>query len=678
MKMKRAHALFLSVMAVAAPNILAEDFGLETLLDDATEVVTSSKLNIDSTPSVVTVLEHDPMYLLGVKTLFEALGLLPGVETSINQFGIKKVIFRGFDNPNNFVFDKVKLLVDGVAIEMGKYGNSSFYYDLPIDMVERIEVLRGPGSALYGTGAFNGVINVVTRQSAGSGDTLFAGYGSYDYMMGGGHVGYRLPGGATLHVDGYYQRHDRRIDAGPAYTPVVLNRPYESSESLKDFSVGLTYRQGPWTFRSRVKNESNGNYFGWEEYLEERDDYRNVHKFLFGELEYTGRIAAETEWTVKLGYSRYDFDMTAGTYHIEPAIPLVIPFDIAITEQEEKGWLESSVNSRALEGHDITAGIALSSLRGVENQLYDSISPYGVRDLFKEGRIRNTYALYARDTVKVDTDLYALVSLRADYYSENRKTYPSAQLGLVYMANDAWHYKLNYGHAFRVPSWMEQYTVEYGFGDGTRAGNEDLKAETTDTIEAVAIWNSGHTHHLQTNVYYSVINDVIDIDDTLAPASEYGNLDRRKSYGIEMAYTWVTSGMNRLHLNASYSKTTYTGPLLDVEQSMPGVAGVMFKGYYTHYLTPATTLSTLVKYFGQRSRNRDFDGAPDGPYDLGYSDYATVDVTLATTFVKGWTLTASVKNLFDEEIFYPSYNATHPEGIPREGRNFLLQGEYRF
>lgn len=221
-------------------------------------------------------------------------------------------------------------------------------------------------------------------------------------------------------------------------------------------------------------------------------------------------------------------------------------------------------------------------------------------------------------------------------------------------------------------------TVEYGFGDGTRAGNANLNAETTDTIEAVAIWRNGNAHHLRTNLYYSVIEDVIDIDDTYAPVYEYGNLDRRKSYGAEVAYTYVTTAQDRLHFNASYNKTTYVGPLSGIEQTMPGVSQVMLKGYYIHYLSPATTLSTLVKYFGKRNRNRDFDTDPDGPYDLGYGDYTTVDVTLSTTLEGGWRLLASVKNLFDEEINYPSYNAMHPMGLPRDGRHFLIKAEYRF
>jgi outer membrane receptor for ferrienterochelin and colicins len=678
MKPRRHLYLSLCLLSLNASSLSGDEAGLEALLDDATQVVTSSKLNLDYTPSVVTVLEQSQLQALGIQTLFEALGLLPGIETSVNQFGIKKVIFRGFDNPNNFVFDKAKFLIDGVAIEMGKYGNSSFYYDFPVDLIERIEVLRGPGSALYGTGAFNGAINVVTRQKAGMESTLFAAYGSDDFMKGGGHVRYAPTPDSHLHLDAYYQRHDRQIDAGREYAPIALDRDYESNEQLRDFSIGLSYVNGPWSFRSRIKNDTNGNYFGWDEYLEPGSGLRNTHRHFFAELEYSAPLAPDTELTAKLGYSRYSFDMEAISYHIVSPV-FAIPYTIDLEEEEAKGWLEGAVTTRSYEGHEITSGVSMSTLRGLDNELDVSITVYGPRDLFKEHLMRNVFAAYVRDTITIDPKLRLLLAARADHYSENDKTYPSAQAGLVYLANDNWHYKLNYGHAFRVPSWIEQYTVEYQFAspnaDGTRAGNPNLEAETTDTVEAVAIWRDGEVQHLQANLYYSMINNVIDIDFEHAPESEYANLDRRTSYGLESSYTYVTPALHRFHINGSYNRTTYEGPLRREEQAMPGVAQVMLKGNYTHYLTPATTLSAEAKYFGQRARNEDFDGSANE--DAGCDDYAVLNLILGTKSAGGWIVTAAIKNLLDADIEYPSYNAKH-DGIPREGRTFVVQTEYQF
>ncbi len=700
--MRREHLYLMVLLALSGSELTADNHELEALFDDATEAVTASKLNLDYTPSVISVLEHDRLTLLGVTTLFEALALLPGVETSVNQLGVKKVIVRGFDNPNNFVFDKAKLLIDGVAVEMGMYGNSSFYYDLPVDVIERIEVLRGPGSALYGTGAFNGAINIVTRHESKSGNTLFAGYGTHDYMKGGAHAGYTFSETARVDVDAYYQRHDRSLRVpndfmvvplgGPGdFATLGFDGPYESHERLEDYSVGLTWNMGPWSLRTRLKSDTNGNYFGWDELLEMDDSHRNVQRYFFAELEYSDRIGDGLEWTTKLGYSWYDLELSAQNYFENPLSGNdVTPYEFLLWEKERQSWLGTELVSTAYEGHKLTLGAEAKRMEETESTLYDSVNTMfealipgypipGTRPLLESGLERSTYSLYLRDSLALGSDLVALVALRGDHYTENDRTYPSAQLGLVYMADEEWHYKLNYGHAFRAPSWTEQYTAEYAEGDGTRAGNPNLDPETTDTIELVAIWHRGDAHHLQGNLYYSVIDGVIDVcDDGSLCTAEYVNLDDRTSYGLEVAYTYVAPNLDQLHLNASLNKTTYENTGLHFEQTMPGVSRLMLKGYYIHYLTPETTLAALVQHYGMRTRNRGGDFGSHPRPDRGLESYTTVDVTFTTPLAEQWRLLATVKNLFDDNVYYASYYGRQSEGIPRDGRSFLLQLQLSF
>jgi outer membrane receptor for ferrienterochelin and colicins len=659
-----------------------DEVEMATLLDDATKVVTDSRLNVDYTPSVVSVLEYHQLRSLGLKTLFEALSILPGVETSISQLGIKKVIVRGFDNPNNFTFDKIKLIIDGVGIEMGIFENTSYYLNLPTDIIERIEVLRGPGSALYGNGAFNGVINVITRRNAAAGNGLFFSAGSYSYLLGGLRQHYVLGTDTVLHADLYYQKNRKMLGLGDEFEvtnifdrdlgPVPFGRDVESNEVLDDYSVGIFLAHKAWSFKARLKEEKSGNYFGWDEALEMGTDHRHTQRYLFAQVEYADRIASKTELNARLGYSHYRLDMDGQNYVQDSGVN--IPYLYTLNEQEEKFDFEAFVTNSAVDRHALTAGIELKSMREIENHLDDDISPYGRRALFEEGIERNSVALYARDTFELGEDLSALFALRFDYFEKERRTYPSAQAGLVYSANPNWNFKLNYGHAFRVPSWVEQYSVEYGEHDGTRHGNPDLIAETTDTFEAVAIYRYGQMQHLQCNLYYSLMDDVLDIDETTDDGS-YANQPGRTSGGVEVAYTLLPYKQDRLHLNFTYNKTTYKTPIQGIDQTMPGVAQVMAKGYYIHYLTPSVSISTLVKYIGERARDEDFDGKEHND-DL--KPYTTVDLT--ANFMTGhhWDIHASVKNLFDADVRYPSYYNRHNGGLPREGVNYLVQAEYTF
>jgi outer membrane receptor for ferrienterochelin and colicins len=655
---------------------------MATLLDDATKVVTDSRLNVDYTPSVVSVLEHDQLRSLGLKTLFEALSILPGVETSISQLGIKKVIVRGFDNPNNFTFDKIKLIIDGVGIEMGIFENTSFYLNLPTDLIERIEVLRGPGSALYGNGAFNGVINVITRRNADAGNGLFFSAGSYSYLLGGLRQHYLLGTDTVLHADLYYQKNRKMLGLGDEFEvmnivdrdlgPVPFGRDTESNEVLDDYSFGIFLAHKAWSFKARLKEEKSGNYFGWDEALEIGTDHRHTQRYLFAQVEYADRITKEIALNARLGYSHYSLDMDGQNYVQQSGVN--IPFFYSVDEKEQMFDFETFVTSSAIDRHTLTAGAELKTMQEIENSIDDDISPYGKRALFEEGVERNSVALYARDTVELGEDLSALIALRFDYYEKERRTYPSAQAGLVYNASPNWNFKLNYGHAFRVPSWVEQYSVQYGTDDGTRPGNSDLVAETTDTFEAVAIYRYGQMHHLQCNLYYSLMDDVLDIEDATDEGG-YANQPRRTSAGLEAAYTLLPYKQDRLHLNFTYNKTTYKTPIHGIDQTMPGVAQVMAKGYYIHYLTPSVSLSALVKYIGERARDEDFD---DKEYNDDLDPYTTVDLT--ANFVTGhhWDIHASVKNLFDADVRYPSYYNRHNDGLPREGVNYLVQAEYAF
>ncbi len=283
---------FLFAALLEAGNLAESD--IVSIFDDATERVTETRLNIDHTPSVVSVLNHAEMGALGIKTLFEALSILPGVETSINQFGIKKVTIRGFDNPITYTFDKALLVVDGVRIEMGMMGNSSFYLDLPIDVIERIELLRGPGSALYGPGAFNGVINVITRQSSTAGNGLFFSIGSHDYLMGGVRQHYKIGEETVLHADLYYQKNRKMVYAGEQFVnlgvvdrhtfqPVPFEREPESNEVLDDYSLAFTLQHKQWSFKTRFKENKHGNFFGWDEHLELGTDKRARQQYLFAQ-----------------------------------------------------------------------------------------------------------------------------------------------------------------------------------------------------------------------------------------------------------------------------------------------------------------------------------------------------------------------------------------------------------
>jgi iron complex outermembrane receptor protein len=127
------------------------------VLADATEIATKTRMNADYVPGILTILRREEMLALGVRTVADALGLVPGMVIDRRQDGRFSTSLRGLDNGNT----EVKVMIDSVPLTTSVAGSAT-YFELPIAQVERIEVIRGPGSALYGEGAFAGLINVVT------------------------------------------------------------------------------------------------------------------------------------------------------------------------------------------------------------------------------------------------------------------------------------------------------------------------------------------------------------------------------------------------------------------------------------------------------------------------------------------------------------------------------------
>ena len=151
-------------------SVMATDY-LEMDLEQLLQVtVTGSTLRDESlktVPSVVTVFTHEQIVAVGADYLHELLGLVPDYQVT-----------RAGDHGANYTYSvrgrrngsqarEILLLVDGRIFSNPRSGSSDVVLPLfPVAQIERVEIIRGPGSALYGTGAFTGVINVITRKRA--------------------------------------------------------------------------------------------------------------------------------------------------------------------------------------------------------------------------------------------------------------------------------------------------------------------------------------------------------------------------------------------------------------------------------------------------------------------------------------------------------------------------------
>ncbi len=638
------------------------------VLNESASIASEHRLNVDDTPEFVTVWHRQELRALGVKDLFEALSLVPGIQTSVMQNGIKKVVMRGFNNPDNFTFDRFKLIVDGHIVQTAIFQNTGYYLNYPIELIDRIEVILGPASALVTSGALTGVIKVTTRVRGNREGALFARIGSYDEIMGGFCETYPVDDGGSLGVEYYYRVHDRSLEASDYILENSSPAISESSEWLRDYSFATNYREGNFQFSARTKRQVHGNYFGWEEHLEMSDEPSMANRYLYLQGQYNSDIGPKERVHVQLDYSHYKFDSTAQSYIETPES--AIPYEFALYLSEETWQLNTHVATERFESHSLKAGIYISETRQIGDR-FDILYPNGSTlntKLVHSGLTRNISSLYLNDIVALNDAADIHLGIRYDYMSDMKKGYFSANTSFLFRLKEGLSLKIGYGHAFRTPSWVELYTYP---NPGVRTGDSNLEAEESDIIEGSLIYRPSLNSRLLVNIYRSRIRNLLDIfenprSDPDAPG--YANLPSRFSNGFELEYRLKPTPGHTLGAAYSYNGTNYTTEY-GTSQPMPGVARKNGYVYYILGLDASSTLSAYLRYMGSRTVNLDTN-RNDVP------SYTTLDLTYSFSVVEGAKLFMGVKNIFDEFVADLSYYGRH-DGIVRPGRRWFVTFEYQ-
>src|SRR5215470_14269368 len=139
-----------------------EQYSLDDLLKTETAVASVRAVAVRETPGIVTIIKREEIVSAGARDLIDVLMLVPGFSFGVDIEGVTDVGFRGIWAHEG----KMLILVDGQEMTELLFQNNALGHHYPIDQIERIEIIRGPGSALYGGFAELGVISIITRGAA--------------------------------------------------------------------------------------------------------------------------------------------------------------------------------------------------------------------------------------------------------------------------------------------------------------------------------------------------------------------------------------------------------------------------------------------------------------------------------------------------------------------------------
>jgi len=681
-------------------STITEEFLTEAIWFGSVEEVTIAtrhETKISKAPSIVTVVTAEEIKNLGYHTFVEILRTVPGFEIlKDGSNGVVVPAVRGITSSN-----KVRLMLNGHFVN-SPFTGSAFgrFDDFPVENIKKIEIIRGPGSAMYGENAFTAVINIITKDAKDiDGVKVSSGYGSFDtyeenVVFGKtygkvditGMLHYRQTSG----FDGIIESDRQTIldnNLSSFGYPAVSQAPGSVHDGRQEYDMNLKVTYKDFYFEGLYINKNVSPFIGGPQYaLTDESQVRD--NYVFGEVGYKKKY--EEKFTIKprLYYDQFDLDN-----YIE-SLPegTTVPFDTDgdgnydTLNTYPDGFIgngkvtqkivgtEIPIDYELFDGNIITLGFEYrlinqtniefsSNFHPATYDVLDSVHNFSDTYPFLKEATRRIWSVYLQDTWDITDTLNLTLGARHDHYNDfGGATSPRSALTWAFMKDAS--LKLLYGEAFRAPNFVEMFTTN----QPAIQGNEDLDPETIRTYEIGLSYRFNKYVTSGINYFNNDIKDLI-VRRTLESnqnTSRYENSGDANIQGVEMETKVDIAKGNYVFMNY-----TFQDPKDDDGDDLPFVA--RHKGnlgvnvHYWKYIN--TNMSTFVS--GRRSREED-----DTRNDL--SAYALLNLSvIGKEFFKTVEVYGTVYNLLDKDYSDPG-PVSIPEDLPRPGRTFFVGLSYQF
>lgn len=660
-------------------------------------IATGGQQPILRAPAVATVITAQDIAAMGATDLTQVLESVPGLHVSESSQALGPIYsFRGiytYFNP------QVMMLVNGVPITNVFTGNRGHAWGgMPLENVDRIEVIRGPGSALYGADAYSGVINVITKTAADiNGTQLGARVGSFNsrdaWIQHGGNYGpieaaFYLRAG---HTDGsqklIQQDLQSSLDQVFGTNASLAPGPVNSVRNALDARADLSYEK--WRFRAAFQQREVGIGSGLADSLD--TEARVPGERLYLDLTYQNANWAQN-WDISSVIGYYDIkDKPAEpSYQLFPpgAFGGAFPNGVIGNPGHSERHTHASVSAfyTGLDKHKIRvgSGFRIEDLyKVVEAKNFNfvvipGVGPFpmplpGLIDatgnpalVFLQPQKRHLTYVFAQDEWTFAKDWTLTAGIRHDRYSDFGST-TNPRAALVWDAAYNVVVKALHGRAFRAPSFVEQYAIN----NPVTLGNPHLKPETIATNELSFSWQP--TTNLQSNLtlFHYHMRDIIRFVANTDPISgaTAQNAGDQKGRGLELELAW--DAMRDLRLTGNFSLQRSIDKATGQDAGLAPHKRLFLRADWR--FAPSWQLGTTINHVADRKRQ---------PGDLRpqIADYSTVDLTLnRQNFADGWDFRMNILNLFDDDVREPTFAPGNiPFDLPLPGRSFSIQLQHHF
>jgi outer membrane receptor for ferrienterochelin and colicins len=476
-------------------------------------------------PASISIIPGSEIRERGYRTVAEALGAVRGFYTSYDRV-YDYVGTRGFQRPGDYN-SRILLLVDGHRMNDAIYQTAGVGTEFPVDvdLIDRIEIVRGPSSSVYGTSAVLAVVNVVTRSGGDfDGVELSAGITSADAAKGRVTYGRSLGASARVVVSGTIYDSPGRELYFEALDDPETGDGHVDNDSDRYRSLFGKATLGDWTLEAgRVLREKGVPTGAWGTVADD-DRTRVWDGTTFGDLRWERTLRSGLGVSAGFQYHRYiyDGDYVFSRQGAQDRAGLIINRDRSVGESI---WGDVGLVAPRLGMHLLSAGVEYRDNIRQDQRNYDE-------EAYLDSHEQSIdWGLYVQDEIRIDERVLATAGLRHDQYETFGAT-TNPRFALILLPTPSATVKLLYGGAFRAPSPYEMF---YEDGGTSQKPNPDLQPETISTFEVTfeqtlgEHWRAtlaGFTYELD-----DIITLVTDSTDTLLV---FRNADRVRSKGVEL------------------------------------------------------------------------------------------------------------------------------------------------
>ncbi|MCX7099099.1 MAG: TonB-dependent receptor [Methylococcales bacterium] len=689
-----------SPCSVAADDFL--DFPLEKLGSiPVTSIATGTSKPIFQSAAVTSVITAEQIKSMGATEIHQVLETVPGVHASYQDVvGDYNYSMRGIKNSTN---SQILVMLNGTRITTPFSGGVMDFMELPIEAIARVEVIRGPGSALYGADAFAGIINIITKKAKdikGANDTqggvLGGRVGDHGTGSGWGQYGAQWAGwdvAASVqyqHTDGDNGRviaADAQTGLDTAFGTHASNAPGPMNTQYETVNAHLNLQRKHWDVDFWAFNSINGGARAGVVSALDPSGNANGEQYM-GNIRYSTEDWFEDwEFLAHASYLQTDFQSSfkifpdnttllidpTGNIDFKGGTPVSFPNGAAANlgrvqkvpaielNSIYKGWADHLLRfGTSFRYEEITTNQSTNFGYGqplppvVDGNLVDVT---GTQYVYLPNTHRSIWSGVVQDEWQFAKGWQLTAGVRYDHYSDFGGT-TNPRAALVWDINKELTTKLLYGKAFRAPNFSEQGNQN----NPAVVGNKDLKPETINTIEWAFDYRPTSSLRTALNLYYYKIENLITLLD-----GKYANNGNQNGYGTELEMNWQFA--QDWNLMGNYAWQNARNSVTDAR-----VTGVPEHHIYTALrwqFLPQWQIQPQLNWIGGRTS----EPGDNRPLD----DFETIDLTLRGVKLFGHlNLAASIHNMFDAGNFEPANTSIPYQNIPMPGRSYYFEVSTNF